>query len=150
MIKINLIAVGNIKQKYYTDAVNEYKKRISRYANLQVIEVKEFADNERTLELEELAILKNIKGKAILFDLEGQQISSEELAVIFEKSALYGDSEISFVIGGSRGVSENVKNTIKEKIAFGKVTYPHQLMRVIALEQIYRALSINAGSEYHK
>ena len=150
MIKINLIAVGNIKQKYYTDAVNEYKKRISRYANLQIIEVKEFADNERTLELEELAILKNIKGKAILFDLEGQQISSEELAEIFEKSALYGDSEISFVIGGSRGVSENVKNTIKEKIAFGKVTYPHQLMRVIALEQIYRALSINAGSEYHK
>ncbi|MGI6594725.1 MAG: 23S rRNA (pseudouridine(1915)-N(3))-methyltransferase RlmH [Christensenellales bacterium] len=149
-MRINIVAVGNIKQKYYLEAIKEYAKRISRYAKLDITEVKEFGDNEKTLLQEEVGILKALKGKVILLDLEGDDISSEELAEIFKDSAVYGDSEITFVIGGSRGVSNNVKNAIPNKIRFGKVTYPHQLMRVILAEQIYRALSINAGSDYHK
>ncbi len=149
-MKINVVAVGNIKQKYFVEAIKEYEKRISRYAKLNIIEVKEFGDNEKTLLQEEQGILKNLKGKVILLDLEGDDISSTELADLFEKSLVSGDSEITFVIGGSRGVSKNVKDAIPNKIRFGKVTYPHQLMRVILLEQIYRALSINAGSDYHK
>jgi len=149
-MRINIVAVGNIKQKYYLEAIKEYAKRISRYAKFDITEVKEFGDNEKTLLQEEVGILKALKGKVILLDLEGDDISSEELAEIFKDSAVYGDSEITFVIGGSRGVSNNVKNAIPNKIRFGKVTYPHQLMRVILAEQIYRALSINAGSDYHK
>jgi 23S rRNA (pseudouridine1915-N3)-methyltransferase len=149
-MRINIVAVGNIKQKYYLEAIKEYANRISRYAKLDITEVKEFGDNEKTLLQEEVGILKALKGKVILLDLEGDDISSEELAEIFKDSAVYGDSEITFVIGGSRGVSNNVKNAIPNKIRFGKVTYPHQLMRVILAEQIYRALSINAGSDYHK
>ncbi|HHX49639.1 MAG TPA: 23S rRNA (pseudouridine(1915)-N(3))-methyltransferase RlmH [Clostridiales bacterium] len=149
-MKINVVAVGNIKQKYFVEAIKEYEKRISRYAKLNIIEVKEFGDNEKTLLQEEQGILKNLKGKVILLDLEGDDISSTELADLFENSLVSGDSEITFVIGGSRGVSKNVKDAIPNKIRFGKVTYPHQLMRVILLEQIYRALSINAGSDYHK
>ena len=149
-MRINIVAVGNIKQKYYLEAIKEYAKRISRYAKLDITEVKEFGDNEKTLLQEEVGILKALKGKVILLDLEGDDISSEELAEIFKDSAVYGDSEITFVIGGSRGVSNNVKNAIPNKIRFGKATYPHQLMRVILAEQIYRALSINAGSDYHK
>ena len=149
-MRINIVAVGNIKQKYYLEAIKEYAKRISRYAKLDITEVKEFGDNEKTLLQEEVGILKALKGKVILLDLEGDDISSEELAEIFKDSAVYGDSEITFVVGGSRGVSNNVKNAIPNKIRFGKVTYPHQLMRVILAEQIYRALSINAGSDYHK
>lgn len=149
-MRINIVAVGNIKQKYYLEAIKEYAKRISRYAKFDITEVKEFGDNEKTLLQEEVGILKALKGKVILLDLEGDDISSEELAEIFKDSAVYGDSEITFVIGGSRGVSNNVKNAIPNKIRFGKATYPHQLMRVILAEQIYRALSINAGSDYHK
>lgn len=149
-MRINIVAVGNIKQKYYLEAIKEYAKRISRYAKFDITEVKEFGDNEKTLLQEEVGILKALKGKVILLDLEGDDISSEELAEIFKDSAVYGDSEITFVVGGSRGVSNNVKNAIPNKIRFGKVTYPHQLMRVILAEQIYRALSINAGSDYHK
>ncbi|NLZ65394.1 MAG: 23S rRNA (pseudouridine(1915)-N(3))-methyltransferase RlmH [Clostridiales bacterium] len=149
-MRINIVAVGNIKQKYYLEAIKEYAKRISRYAKFDITEVKEFGDNEKTLLQEEVGILKALKGKVILLDLEGDDISSEELAGIFKDSAVYGDSEITFVVGGSRGVSNNVKNAIPNKIRFGKATYPHQLMRVILAEQIYRALSINAGSDYHK
>ncbi len=149
-MRINIVAVGNIKQKYYLEAIKEYAKRISRYAKFDITEVKEFGDNEKTLLQEEVGILKALKGKVILLDLEGDDISSEELAEIFKDSAVYGDSEITFVVGGSRGVSNNVKNAIPNKIRFGKATYPHQLMRVILAEQIYRALSINAGSDYHK
>lgn len=156
MLKINLICVGDIKEKYLSDAINEYSKRISRFANLNIVQIKENVaksnnalDVENSLKKDADEILKHIKGYAICLDILGDMISSEQFAKKIEKISLI-NSEISFIIGASNGLHNKIKAICKEKISFSKMTFPHQLMRVIFLEQLYRAFTILNNISYHK
>ena len=151
-MKINIVAVGKIKEKFFTDAINEYKKRLSKFCEFSIIEVPEKSAEtnliKKTADESEL-LLNSCKGTIILLDRQGKEISSPELADIIDKTSL-SSSTISFVIGGSNGVSQKLKQQAHHSISFGKVTYPHQLFRVVLTEQIYRAFTINAGLPYHK
>lgn len=152
MMGIKIICVGNLKEKFWVDACREYAKRLSRFCKLTICEVDEenaLCEKEKILAKEGDAILKKLNGQATLLALEGKQFSSEDFADFIEKHKLEG-GEITFVIGGSYGVSQEVKNTAKEKISLGKITLPHNLARVVLLEQIYRAFMIISGSTYHK
>ena len=153
MLKVNIIAVGSIKEKYLTDAINEYLKRLSRYASVSIVEIEEktqSSDIRLKKEQEGLAILKKARGYIIALDGGGVQLSSVDFSKKIDDIALSGDSEISFVIGGSNGHSEQVLRFADMRLSFGKMTYPHQLFRVMLLEQIYRAFTITAGTPYHK
>ena len=145
MQKINIVCVGKIKEKFYSDAVQEYLKRLSRFAKVEVREVSEC----RSLEEEATLILKAAKGKIVALCIEGKKYSSEGLAQYIKELTDTG-SECTFIIGSSCGLSDEVKNRADVKLSFSDMTFPHQLMRVIALEQIYRAFMINGGGEYHK
>ncbi len=159
MIKITIIAVGKLKEKYLRDAVSEYEKRISAYAKINIIEVSEHrcgdspspAEIRQVLQKEgEQIIAKIPKGSFVIpMCIEGTQKTSEDFSKEIERISLTS-SEITFVIGGSFGLSDEVKALGKTKLSFSKMTFPHQLMRVILLEQIYRALSISNNSKYHK
>lgn len=151
-MKINIVAVGKIKEKFFTDAINEYKKRLSKFCELNIIEVpeKSFETSiDKKIADESELLLTACKGKIILLDRQGIAISSPELANIIEKDSQTA-STISFVIGGSNGVSEKLKKLSNHIISFGKITFPHQLFRVVLTEQIYRAFCINNGMPYHK
>lgn len=155
MIKLNIVAVGKLKERYWQDAVDEYTKRIRKYGSLRVIETDSSPDggpldSERMCEEEAKHILKHIKGYVVLMDIPGKQVTSQEFAAILSSNALYGVSEFTFIIGGSRGVSPKVRALADMAVSFGAVTYPHQLMRVMLAEQLYRALTIINGTEYHK
>ncbi len=155
MIKLNIVAVGKLKEKFWKDAIAEYAKRISRYADLKIIEVAEVADEgvgsaESQCQAEAVGIIKNIKGNPVLMDIGGTMVTSEQLSSIITESATGGQSELTFIIGGSRGVSAEVRTLCKTRISFGRVTYPHQLMRVILAEQLYRSMTISVGASYHK
>ena len=153
MIKLNIVAVGKLKEKFWSDAIKEYQKRISKYADLTVIECPEGVDEGNSLRLqkqEEAGILKKLKGYVVLLAIEGDMIKSEDLAELIERESTRGQSEFTFVIGGSRGVSDEVKKRANKLISFGRVTYPHQLMRVILSEQLYRATTIIHKTSYHK
>ena len=154
MLKINLIAMGDIKEKYFKDAIEEYKKRISRFAELKIIELKENApknNGEIALCLKKDAeeIKKHLKGYPICLDIKGKTLTSEELAKKLDTLSL-SNSEISFIIGASNGIDEEIKNLCKERISFSPMTFPHQLMRVIFLEQLYRSFTILNNIAYHK
>lgn len=154
MIKINLICLGDIKEKYFKDAINEYSKRISRFAELKIIELKEHVaaskfETEAALKKDAAEIKKHLKGYLAVLDIKGKMLSSEDLSKKIEKISLTS-SEISFVIGASNGIHEEIKNMANEKISFSPLTFPHQLMRVIFLEQLYRAFTISNGIAYHK
>ena len=159
MIKVNIIAVGKLKEKYLKDAVAEYTKRISAYAKINIVEVGEYrcGDNPSAAEIQQVLqkegeqiIARIPKGSFVIpMCIEGKQKSSEEFSNEIEDITLT-NSEITFVIGGSFGLSNEVKSLGKLKLSFSKMTFPHQLMRVILLEQIYRALSISNNSKYHK
>lgn len=156
MIKINLVCMGDIKEKYLTDAINEYSKRISRFANLKIIELKEQVaksnsklDTINALKKDAQEIIKHIKGYPICLDIQGEMISSEQFAKKIEKTSLT-NSEITFIIGASNGIHQEIKDQCKEQISFSKMTFPHQLMRVIFLEQLYRAFTILNNISYHK
>lgn len=146
MIKVNLVVIGKLKETFFTEAVNEYAKRISRFACLKIIELPE----RKTLTEEGDDVLKKATGLVVVFDVKGEEVTSEGLAKLIENAAINGKSELTFVIGSSEGLSDKVKNAADKKISFGRVTYPHQLMRVIALEQIYRAFTIINNVTYHK
>lgn len=146
MIKINILAVGNLKEKFWTEAVSEYEKRISRYARFKITELPE----KRTKEEEGKDILRKITGYPVAMDIAGKEVSSTEFADFFDKKLTDGISEFSLIIGGSDGLSDEVKSACKERISFGRVTFPHQLMRVILSEQVYRALTIMNNVTYHK
>ena len=146
MIKLNLVCIGTLKENYWKEALDEYKKRLSRYVSFSVIELKE----KRTKEEEGKEILARSKGYVVAFDLGGKELSSEEIAAFIDKKATEGTSEMTFLIGGSEGLSDEVKKAVDFRLSFGKVTYPHQLMRVIAAEQLYRAMTILHGVTYHK
>lgn len=159
MIKINILAVGKLKEKYLKDAIAEYTKRISAFAKINIIEVNECrcSDNPSPAEIAQVLskegesiIAKIPKGSFVIpMCIEGAQKSSEEFSREIEKISLIC-SELTFVIGGSFGLSDEVKSLGKLKLSFSKMTFPHQLMRVILLEQVYRALSISNNSKYHK
>lgn len=145
MIKVNVVCVGKIKEDYLRAAIDEYTKRLSRFCRL---EIKELAEG-RNLSEEAPKILKAVTGFKIALCIEGDKINSVRFAESLKKLVDAG-SEISFIIGSSCGLAEEVKNGADMKLSFSDMTFPHQLMRVILLEQIYRGFMINAGAEYHK
>ena len=159
-MKITLITVGKIKEKYFTDAISEYSKRLSRYCKMDIIEVPDEKTPDGASETLETQI-KDKEGEKILakipdgayvvaLAIEGKMLDSEELADKMEKWNVSGISHVVFVIGGSLGLSAKVLNRADFKLSFSKMTFPHQLMRVILLEQIYRSFRIRNNEPYHK
>lgn len=145
MQKVNIVCVGKLKEKFWADAVAEYCKRLSRFAAVQIRELPE----RRTLEEEGEQIVRELRGYTVVLAVEGKKLSSEALAGRIKELCDAG-REITFVIGSSRGLCPAVKAKADMLLSFSDMVFPHQLMRVILCEQIYRAFMINAGSEYHK
>ncbi len=145
MIKLNLICVGKLKESYWREAQGEYLKRLSRFCK---VEVRELPERE-TLKEEAEDVLKACRGYCMALAVEGKQVSSEKFA---DKIGVLCDrgEEMTFIIGSSCGLHESVKSAAKELVSFSEMTFPHQMMRVVLLEQIYRAFMILSGSEYHK
>ena len=152
-MKINIVCVGKIKENFFVDAINEYKKRLSRFCTFNIIEVDEDSKQTNLLaksEKEGKLLLAKCSGIIIALDGRGKMLSSEEIADFIEKKEVSGISEISFVIGGSNGLSDEVLKKASLVLSFGKITFPHQLFRVVLSEQIYRAFTILKGLPYHK
>ena len=159
-MKITIIAVGKLKEKYWRDAVEEYTKRLSAYARLEIIEVPDEKTPENAsaqtekqiLEKEGERLLSRMPEDALVAALaiEGKPFSSEELAAEIERIQIYGPPHLVFVIGGSLGLSERVLARAERKVSFSRMTFPHQLMRVILLEQVYRSFRIINHEPYHK
>lgn len=159
-MNITVITVGKIKEKFLRDAIDEYSKRLSRYCKLNIIEVQDEKtpdnasekDEQIIKEKEGLGILKYVKDNmyVVALDLKGKMLSSEELSSFIKDLEVRGDSNLCFIIGGSLGISSPVLNRANYKLCFSKMTFPHQLMRVILLEQIYRGYRIMKGEPYHK
>lgn len=159
-MKIKIICIGKLKEKYLKDGILEYTKRLTRFCKTEIIEItdEKIPDNaskaqeDLILKTEGEKILKHIqKGEYIIsLCVEGKNISSTELADKMSNITLSGTSTITFIIGGSLGIYEKIKNLSDFKLSFSKMTFPHQLMRLILLEQIYRAFKINSNEEYHK
>ena len=147
---IKLICVGKIKEKFYKEAINEYQKRLSRYTKLTIIELED-EPNVNGIEKEGENILKNINTKdyCITLEIDGNVLSSEEFSKKIDLE-LINNSNITFIIGGSYGLSKKVKERSNYKLSFSKQTFPHQLFRVMFLEQLYRAFKIKNNETYHK
>ena len=154
MVTINIICTGKIKEKYLKDAIDEYSKRLSKFCKLNILEIPD--KSNPSIENE----IKNIEGENVIshlkkdtcvicLDLKGKQFSSEEFAQDIQDISML-HSNITFIIGGSLGMSEKLLNLANQKICFSKMTFPHQLIRVFLLEQIYRAFKIINGENYHK
>jgi 23S rRNA (pseudouridine1915-N3)-methyltransferase len=155
MIEINVISVGNVKEKYLQDLIADYKKRISKYALISLTELKDESNkiNENIVkEIEGERILASIKDGfyVVLLDLKGTMLDSVEFSKKIDEISTYYSSKIAFVIGGSFGVSDEVKKRADYKISFSKMTFPHQLAKGILLEQIYRSFKIMNNESYHK
>ena len=157
MIKVRVVAVGKVKEEYYRAAIAEYSKRLSRYCDFSVVEVKEenFTKTDaaaigKILSVEGERIAAAAKGYMIAMAVEGEKTTSEELAEFIKKLADDGIGEITFIIGGSYGIDEKIKRGCRKKISLSAMTFPHTLARVVLCEQIYRAFTIIAGAEYHK
>ena len=150
---IKLITVGQIKEKYLKEAIEEYKKRISKYTNIEIIEVKDegLVEEEKAKNKEAEKINKHISDRdyLITLEIEGQQMTSPDFAKKID-NILIENSNIVFIIGGSYGLSDKIKNKARLHLSFSKMTFPHQLFRVLLLEQIYRAYKINNNESYHK
>ena len=159
MFKIKLIALGNLKEAYWRDALAEYKKRLGAYAQVEIVELKEerlpdspgAAEIEAALDREATAILAAVPPRAHLAALcvEGKQLSSEELSQALSR-VMQESGELALVIGSSHGLSPRVKSAAAIRLSVSKLTFPHQMMRVILLETLYRSLSILHGGKYHK
>ncbi len=161
-MNIDIICTGKLKEKYWQDAAAEYSKRLSRFCKLSVIELPESrlagnagpAEERQVIESESRAVLKKLEALpqsfVIALAVKGKSLSSEQLAEKIEELGLAGTSRIVFVIGGSLGLSEELLRACDMRLSFSAMTFPHQLMRVILLEQIYRAFKINANESYHK
>lgn len=159
-MKIDIICVGKLKEKYLVQAIGEYSKRLSRYCKLNIIELGDEKTPENASEKEELQI-KEKEGERILgqikdtafvvtLDLGGKMLTSEELAGVIEQCGVQGNSHMVFVIGGSLGLSKQVLKRANMSLSFSKMTFPHQLFRVMLVEQIYRGYRIINGEPYHK
>lgn len=159
-MNIKIITVGKLKEKYLVQGINEYVKRLGVYAKMQLVEVPDEKAPENLSEAEMLQvkdkegqrILAKIKDQEYVFALaiEGKNPSSESFAKQIDQLGVQGKSQLVFVIGGSLGLSDEVIKRSNTQISFGKMTYPHQLMKLILVEQIYRAFRINKGEPYHK
>lgn len=159
-MNITVICIGKLKEKYWTAAIDEYSKRLKGYCSLDIIELKEARLPDKAGPAEELAvkeaegeeILKKIKDSQYVITLEvkGKMLSSEKLAEKIDTLGLEGNSNVVFVIGGSLGLSAAVSKRANFKLSFSEMTFPHQMMRVILLEQVYRAFKINRNEAYHK
>jgi len=159
-MKITIITVGKLKEKYLKQGVQEYLKRLSTYAKVNVVEVADERAPETMSEAEMLEvkrkegerIFKNISQETFVITLEinGRMLSSEQLAAKMDELATYGKSKVAFVIGGSLGLSEAVEKRSNLALSFSKMTFPHQVMRLVLLEQVYRVFRINRGEPYHK
>ena len=156
MLSVNVVCIGKIKEAFYRDAIEEYAKRLSRFCRFSVTELaekqltgKNDADISIVKEDEGKRIVQAVKGYVIALDMRGEQLTSEQLSAKLSKLT-DTTSTVTFVIGGSYGLSDCVLKRADYKLSFGKMTFPHQLMRVIAAEQIYRAFTIAEGSGYHK
>lgn len=159
-MNITIISVGKIKEKYLKSAIDEYSKRLSKYCKLDIIEVSDEKTPEDASPREEdiikgkegEKILKHIKDNSFVIALaiDGKMLSSEDLADFIKEQGVRGNSNLTFIIGGSLGLAGGVLDRANLKLSFSKMTFPHQLMRVILLEQIYRGFRINSGEPYHK
>lgn len=156
MIKVNIVCVGRVKEKYFEEGIAEYAKRLSRYCEFKIIEVEE--ENFKKAEDGEINIIKEREGERILPHLkgyvfvsaiEGKKLSSKAFSEKLKKAADERGT-VSFVIGGSYGLADEVKKRARELISFSDMTFPHTLFRLMLVEQIYRAFSITAGTAYHK
>ncbi len=150
---LKIIAVGNIKENYLKEAIQEYQKRLQKYSNIELIEVKDegLVDKEKALFLEAEKIKKHLSPKdyIITLEIEGKMLTSEEFA--HKLNNLFIDnSNLTFIIGGSYGLSSTIKDLAKMHLSFSPMTFPHQLFRVLLLEQLYRAYKINNNESYHK
>lgn len=159
-MQITIISVGKLKEKYLVNGISEYSKRLSAYAKLNFVEVSDEKAPEVLSDLEMIQV-KNREGERILakipadthviaLAIDGKMLSSEDLASEMDKLATYGKSKVAFVIGGSLGLSDAVLKRANFKLSFSKMTFPHQLMKLILVEQIYRAYRINTRAPYHK
>lgn len=160
MIRINVISVGKIKEKYLKLGIDEFSKRLSKYCKLEITELTDEKAPENLSE-KEVEIIKNKEGEKILnsikggsfvvsLAIEGKKLSSVEFAKEIEKITVSGSSHITFIIGGSMGLSDEVLRSSNMLLSFSNMTFPHQLMRLILLEQVYRCFRINTGEPYHK
>lgn len=159
-MKIKIICVGKIKEKYLKDGIAEYQKRLSRFTQFEIIELADEktsekasqAENEKIMEKEANRILSKIGNRdyVIALAIEGKQYASEEFSQFVTDITIQGFSDITFIIGGSLGLHSKIKQKAHALISFGRLTLPHQLMRLVLTEQIYRAFMIQEGSPYHK
>ena len=159
-MKIKIVTVGKLKEKYLKDGIAEYSKRISRFAAVEMIELADEktpdrasdSENEKILNLEGNRILSKIGDRefVVVLAIEGKTLSSEEFSKQLEQASINGFSTLTFVIGGSLGLSKEVKKRANLSVSFGHLTLPHQLMRLVLTEQIYRAFTIQQCSPYHK
>ena len=140
MLNVKIVCVGTLREAFLRDAVKEYEKRLQAYCKLTTVELKD-----------DKALPDAVSGKSykIALCVEGKQLSSEELATLIDRSAVTGQGALTLVIGGADGLPESVKAMCDYRLSFSKMTFPHQLMRVILLEQLYRALNISGGGHYH-
>ena len=159
-MKIKIVTVGKLKEKYLKDGIAEYTKRISRFAKLEMIELTDEKtpdkaselENQKILETEGARILSKVGERdfVLVLAIEGKTFSSEEFSKQLEEASIKGYSTLTFIIGGSLGLAPIVKNRANLSVSFGRLTLPHQLMRLVLVEQIYRAFTIQQGSPYHK
>ncbi len=157
MVKINIVAVGKVKEKYFTEGINEYAKRISKFAQLNIIEVQEenFSKVDDGIieiikEKECQRIMPHLKGTILALAIEGKKYDSNTFSKSLQKFIDQSGGTVTFVIGGSYGLSDKIKSQAKELISFSDMTFPHTMFRLMLSEQIYRAFSIISGSGYHK
>lgn len=158
MMKIKIVCLGKLREKYLKDGIDEYCKRISRFSKVDIVELadEKIPDNPSpaqcaaVLKAEGDKIKKHLEGYIITLCVEGESITSEELAAKLATIQLDGNSTVTFVIGGSLGLDEEIKKSSHFRLSFSKMTFPHQLMRLILTEQIYRAFKINGNESYHK
>ncbi|HEU8397018.1 TPA: 23S rRNA (pseudouridine(1915)-N(3))-methyltransferase RlmH [Streptococcus pneumoniae] len=159
-MKIKVVTVGKLKEKYLKDGIAEYSKRISKFAKFEMIELSDEktpdkaseSENQKILEIEGQRILSKIADRdfVIVLAIEGKTFFSEEFSKQLEETSIKGFSTLTFIIGGSLGLSSSVKNRANLSVSFGRLTLPHQLMRLVLVEQIYRAFTIQQGFPYHK
>jgi len=151
-MNVTIICIGKLKEKYWQDASAEYIKRLNRFCKLNIVELPESKSDDSAEESREIltAIEKLGSSYVIALDVKGNPLSSEDLAQKLENLGISSVSHICFVIGGSNGYDDSIRKRADFRLSFSSFTFPHQLMRVVLLEQIYRAFKINAGEKYHK
>ncbi|HBM98786.1 MAG TPA: 23S rRNA (pseudouridine(1915)-N(3))-methyltransferase RlmH [Ruminococcus sp.] len=161
MIRINIICIGKIKEKYFTDAIAEYSKRLTAFCKFAITELNEEKIRSNTPNQSQIQEVLNSEGKRILqkigtgdyvvaMCIEGKLMSSEELSKVIDNVSLSGKSTVDFIIGGSYGLSNEVKSRANLKLSMSKMTFPHQMARMILSEQVYRAFEISSNGKYHK